>query len=440
MADIWRQWWGMAGVLVSTAAIAAAPQVLQGTLLGGVAGEPAGNDLLGFSVDLDGDTLIAGAFSDEIEVMGQGTLSNAGSVYVYRFDGQTWEFQQRLIAPDAQNGAFFGFDVAVSGDRLIVGAPLQDSPPPGGGSLLTDQGAAYVYRRIANMWMLEQTITPQQPMSAFAQFGWSVAIDGDTLAIAAPEFGEGIADVHVHGVVQWDLQQRVFRPSGSGFAGANAFGRAMALHQDSLLIGAPLEDNPPLSHGDAGAAYVFIRSAGTWSLQQRLVPLPAVVGAAFGSAVAIHGDQALIGSPDEPVQGLSSAGAAYHLLRAQGGLWSAPTRWTSVMPEQSARYGNRVAIEASCAAVGAYWTSGTLGMQEGRVHVYPDPGTGPALSQTLMAPPSTRAAFNQFGSDVAISGDRIAVGEPGYDRVSNNDGAVHVFAPDAAAIFADGFD
>lgn len=436
-----RHWvLGASGALALGSGMAEPPQVLQGTLLGGVPGEPAGNDLLGFSIDIDADTMVAGAFSDEIELPGQGTLGNVGSVYVYRFDGQSWQFQQRLIAPDAQSGAFFGFDVAISGDRIIVGAPQQDSPPPGGGTLLMDQGAAYVYRRVANTWALEQTITPQQTASALAQFGWSVAIDGTTLAIAAPEFGEGIVDVHVHGGVQWDLQQRLSRPPASGFAGPNAFGRALALDQDTALVGAPLEDNPPFSHADAGAAYVFTRANSTWTHQQRLVPALALAGAAFGSAVAVQGNQALIGSPDESVQGLSSAGASYHLLRAPGGAWGTPVRWTHGAPTQSARFGNSVAIEAPRAIVGAYWSPGNLGMQEGSVYVYDDQGQGLALAQTLAAPSSTRALFNQFGTDVAISSGRIAVGEPGYDLVSNNDGAAHVFGPDTAAIFASGFE
>jgi hypothetical protein len=72
--------------------------------------------------------------------------------------------------------------------------------------------------------------------------------------------------------------------------------------------------------------------------------------------------------------------------------------------------------------------------------VLDDGGGGFVHTQTLVAPPATRGAFNQFGADVALAATRIAVGEPGVDGSSFNAGRAHVYNEDAGAIFRDSFD
>lgn len=434
--------WALLLIALSDPPVMASPVwALEQTLLGGVPSEPAGNDLLGFAVALDGSRMAVGAFSDDLELPG-GTLGNAGSVYLFQHDGTQWTLAQRLVAPDAQSGALFGIDVALDGSALVVGARLHDSPAAGGGALEVDQGAVYVYRLLAGQWTLEQRLTPALALGAEAQFGWAVALHGDTLAVGAPDAGEGIVDVYQHtgGAPPWQLQQRLGRPSGSGFAGPNAFGRALSLGLDQLLVGAPLEDNPPLSHGDAGAAYVFVRANLSWSVQARLSPALPMAGAGFGTAVALHGAQALVGSPDETVLGLASAGMVDRLVQ-QAGVWSRVQRWQDVSPEGSARFGQSLACDDSHAAVGVYWAGGTLGAMEGKVQTYvAETGGAWVVGPTLRAPPGTRAPFNQFGTDVALDAGRIAVGEPGVDWLSNNDGAAHSYRLDLDPLFGDGFE
>lgn len=108
---------------------------LQATAPGGVPGEPASNDLVGQAAAIAADTLVVGAFSDEIErCPGQGELGHAGSLCILHFDGQVWQVEQRLIAPDLQSGAFFGWHVVIFGNTLIVGARPHDAPPAGVGN------------------------------------------------------------------------------------------------------------------------------------------------------------------------------------------------------------------------------------------------------------------------------------------------------------------
>ena len=147
----------------------------------------------------------------------------------------------------------------------------------------------------------------------------------------------------------------------------------------------------------------------------------------------------MLAARDESVNGLASAGAAYD-FRRNAGLWGAPSRIIANAPDLSFRFGNSLALAGNRAVIGSYWQSGDSGSQQGAAQVFEDRGSGLAFVQLLIAPPTTRGAFNQFASDVAASGARVAIGEPGFDGSSFNAGRAHVYLDDAAAVFSDGFE
>ena len=419
-------------------AVLAGPWVHEQTVAPGVGGEPEGNDLFGTRIALDGDVLVVGAFSDEIELVpGQGEAGNVGSVYVFRRSGNAWQFEQRLIAPDAEAGGWFGFDVAAHAGRLVVGAPNHDTPEPGVGGNVIDQGAAYVYRRDAAAWVLEQKLAPALTAAPFARFGHAVAMQDDSVVVGLPDWNGGAADVFVRNGPTWSAQARLLPTTP--YAGPNAFGRSVAIDGATVVVGAPTEDNGGIGNGDSGAVYVFVRAAQTWSQQARLLPTPSHPGQAFGEAVAVYGHRALVGARDETVNALSSAGAVYDYARTAG-IWNTGTRIVAPMPGASFRFGNSVALSAARAVVGSDWHDSVTGQQQGAVFVFDDGGSGFMPTQTLVAPAATRGAFNQFGADVALDAARVAIGEPGVDGSSYNAGRAHTFGEDAGAIFRDGFD
>jgi hypothetical protein len=431
---------GALAILVAAGLQASPPHVWEGTVFGGVAGEWAGNDLLGAAIAADGDTLVVGAFSDEIELVpGHGEANNVGSVYVFRRLQDQWQFEQRLIAPDAQSGALFGVSVDVSADRIVVGARDHDAALSPGGPVCSDIGAAYVYRRDQGQWQHEATLLPTLAACGLAQSGWSVAIDGALIAIGVPGAADGRAEVWALNGMLWQHQATLVRPPATGFGGPNALGRAIDLSGGRLLVGAPLEDNPPFTQADAGAAYVFESAGGVWSYAARLVPQTPTPAAAFGSAVALSGDRALVGAPDEPEGATSSAGAVHVFARPQNATWLQQQRVHSNMPGPGARFGNSAAVLGARLVVGEYWSpSGAT--QTGRAHLFVDQGQGFVWQQAVDAPAQTRQAGNAFGQAVAIGTDRIYVGEPGYDGASFNAGAAHVFVNDAQFVFSDGFE
>ena len=408
------------------------------TFASGVDGEPEGNDLFGTRVAVDGDTLVVGAFSDEIELVpGQGEAGNVGSVYVFRRSGNAWQFEQRLIAPDAESGGWFGFDVAAYAGRIVVGAPNHDSPEPGIGGSVVDQGAAYVYRRDGATWVLEQKLAPPVATGPFARFGHAVAMQDDSVVVGLPDWNGGAADVFVRSSQIWSAQARLLPTTP--YTGPNAFGRSVAIDGVTVVVGAPTEDNGGIGNSDSGAAYVFVRTGPSWSQQARLLPNQSHPGQAFGEAVAVHGNRALVGARDETVNALSSAGAVYDYTRVAG-LWGSATRILAPAPGVSFRFGNSVALFGARAVIGSDWHDGASGEQQGVAFVFDDSGSGLVHTQTLIAPAATRGAFNQFGADVALDATRIAIGEPGVDGSSYNAGRAHSFVEDAGALFRDGFD
>ncbi|MEM8895675.1 MAG: FG-GAP repeat protein, partial [Bacteroidota bacterium] len=92
-----------------------------------VASDRASTDFFGFSVSIDGDYAIAGAYNEDEDASRSNTVVNAGSAYIFKLlqDG-SWQQEAKLVASDRSSGDFFGSAVAISGDYAIVGAHNED--------------------------------------------------------------------------------------------------------------------------------------------------------------------------------------------------------------------------------------------------------------------------------------------------------------------------
>jgi hypothetical protein len=144
------------------------------------------NDLFGNSVAVSGDTAAVGAVFED----GAGAIR--GAAYVFKRDQGgvgNWGEVKKLTASDAQDGDYFGYSVAVSGDTAVVGAYYEDGAAPG-----SNRGAAYVFERDqggAGNWGEVKKLTASDTQNA-DYFGHSVAVSGDTAAVGAPaEDGAG---------------------------------------------------------------------------------------------------------------------------------------------------------------------------------------------------------------------------------------------------------
>jgi hypothetical protein len=192
--------------------------------------------MFGFSVGISGDTIVVGAIGEASAANGvngnqfDGSAPLAGAAYVFERSAGLWSQSAYLKASNTDSDDMFGYAVAISGDTVVVGAPYEDSAATGlnGNQMdnsVLDAGAAYVFERHAGSWAQAAYLKASNTGAADG-FGYSAAIDGDTIAIGAP-FEAGSA------------------------TGSN---------------GNQIDESSPGS----GAAYLFVRTSGAWAQQAYL--------------------------------------------------------------------------------------------------------------------------------------------------------------------------
>ena len=378
----------------------------------------------GNSVAISGDTAIIGQYCDPV-----GGVTNRGSVEVYTRNGVgAWSYHSHLPGGPGDPDALFGCSVAISGDTAVVGAKGDDV------YLLGDhQGAAYVYVRSGGNWTQQARLKINDGfyVGANDQFGCSVAISGDTIVVGAPwDNGEwtdeGAAYVFVRSGTTWSLQRRLPR-SSIGFSQQGALmGASVAIAGDTIVVGEPGRDVG--SNADHGAAYVYVRSGTDWS---RVADLSAAGSSSdwFGSSVAVWGDTAVVGAPYHDLGANFDQGEAFVFVGWGTGWsekWSQQAGLLAVGGARGDEFGASVAISGDTIVAGAGKDDVGASLNQGSAYVFSRSGTTWSQQQHLTA--SDGAADDRFGCSVAISGDSAVIGAL-YDDVGafTDGGSAYVF-------------
>ncbi|MGJ8725136.1 MAG: FG-GAP repeat protein [Roseibacillus sp.] len=261
-------------------------------------------DNFGYSVAISGDTILVGATSEQSRTAGvngsesNNDLTKAGAVYVFERDSSdVWSQTAYLKPSNTGDGDEFGGAVALDGSVAVIGSINEDSSgsganPTENGDGLSDSGAAYIFvRNAAGVWSEKAYLKAANPQED-AAFGMSVSVSGETVAVGAPEqdSNEGAVYVYVRSGATW-VGQAILKPVGAD--PDPGFGASVSLSGQLLLAGAPWHTS------DTGRAYLFRRQAGAWTPQADFIPDNLETGDAFGTAVALDGDVALIGAPQE---------------------------------------------------------------------------------------------------------------------------------------------
>ncbi|MFN8766708.1 MAG: fibronectin type III domain-containing protein [Lysobacteraceae bacterium] len=365
----------------------------------------------GTSVALDGNTVVVGAPFQDV-----GSNFERGAAYVFVRNGLTWTSQIKLTAADGEAEDEFGWSVAVSGNTALVGAR---SDNVGDNS---NQGSAYVFSRDGTSWAQQEKLVPANGGS-LDWFGRAVALDGDTALIGAPlasvgtNSRQGHASVFVRVGATWT--QRAQLNAGDGAEGDN-FGFSVALDGDTALVGEPFRDVG--TNFAQGSAYVFIRSGSTWALQATLTVAGGTEESYFGWSVALDGDIALVGAP----QANDALGAVYVFARS-GGTWTQQARLTAADAAARDFFGSSVALDGNTALVGAEAHDAGASADQGSAYVFVRSGAAWTQQAKLTAPDGAAGDF--FGVSVDLHGDTALVGASGDDVGANgNQGSAHVFA------------
>ena len=192
-------------------------------------GQP--EDQFGWSVSLSGDFAVIGSVYDD---------ERTGSAYVFTRTGTTWTQQAKLSASDAALEDAFGVSVGIDGDTIVVGAGWKD----------TFTGAAYIYTRTETTWTQEAKITASDGTNG-NDFGMAVSISGDTVAVGARFVNTwtGAAYIYSRTGTTWTEEARINASDGEYF---DQFGWSIAIDGNTVIAGAPGETSPY-----TGAAYLF---------------------------------------------------------------------------------------------------------------------------------------------------------------------------------------
>jgi len=241
----------------------------------------------GQSVAISNELAVIGAYGDN----DNGELSGAA----YLYDITTGQQLFKLHSGDGEGGDLFGSSVAISKDVALIGA--RHNTDNG-----IQSGAVYVFDVSTGETLFK--LLPSDGIEG-GFFGSSVAIYGNTIAIGAPsddDNGSGSGAVYIFDLLTG--QQRFKILAKDGTAGA-FFGESVSVNEKFLLVGA--DGDSSYGH-DFGAAYVFDITTG--EQVSKLLPAHGAVEDYFGLSVALSGDIAIIGEPNDDDNGVDS-GAAY---------------------------------------------------------------------------------------------------------------------------------
>ena len=276
------------------------------------------NDKLGYSVALDGDTLVAGA-RDRSEV---GFASGAAYVYEREPDG-SWT-QAKVLPGDLGSGDSYGQIVGLGGDTLAVGAPSDD---PG--------GSLYIfYRDPLDAFRWNEIAKLKDPEGDQDNFSLSLQLDrgGQRLAVGDPYDGEALplaGAVHIFernagGPDAWGWVAKITAPD----AAISDFFSAGAIEGDVLVAGATRHNS--FGFSDAGAAYVFERSdKGNWKATAQLFASDPAAGDNFGAPLALSGNILAVAAPTKDSDVGVETGVVYVFERGPNGAWTQAARLTA---------------------------------------------------------------------------------------------------------------
>jgi hypothetical protein len=281
----------------------------------------------GRSVAAGDGVLMVGAATETFD-----GIDGAGAVHVFGDDGGDWVEQQLLTAPDSSGVFHFGQSLAISGDTAVVGAYSASVDGVKG-------GAAYVFERSNGSWSFQQKLASTSVKSG-EQFGWSVAISGDTILIG-DRYHEQV----------W---------------------------------------------AEEGRAFFFERDGTSWNEVASFGPTAASGGEHFGTSVAILGDRAVVGCPDCDLGAFVQAGTVGRFVRS-GGVWNSVSDAGSRSPANGNDFGQTVGLGDATMVV-----TEARGFSSSRVWVSAWGGAAVELQ------PST--STSKFGSAFALSGKVLAVG------------------------------
>jgi len=375
---------------------------------------PVGS-LAGSSLALDGNFLVIGRPGSDWS----GADSGLASVWDRR--AGSWHFVTHLDPPIAHAGDRIGASVAISHGWIAVGAPGDDTAGP-------DAGRVLLFERNtggAEHWGYRTARSPMNLLPDGLLYGTSVAMDLDTLLVGAPGTGDTLERGSVHvleqnqgGADAWGEIQELGASDDFYWDAERRFGSAVALHGDLAIVGRS-------DSGEGGAVYLFENSAtGAYPwVEVASAGAPDGPGGGYGNAVAIDDGTVVVGNQYDDPNGTAGAGSAYLIERSPTGF----VQTTKVLgPSAYYGLGEAAAIDGGTMVASSY----ASGVDEELPIVYRRDATGQWSPVATLVPEfnADTESLCDFGHAVAVDGDFIVAGDPCFSHANDQaDGAAFVF-------------
>jgi hypothetical protein len=233
----------------------------------------------GKSVSIDGNTIVVGAKGNNLQT---------GAAFVFDYNGVEWNYKQELTDPCGAIDDDFGCSVAVDGNVIVVGAESDDAPSDREGSMC-------VFRHNGETWAFEQKLEDPNA-NTIAAIGCAVSVSGDTIAAGAYLYNyggcsrAGVVHVYKYNGSSWDPNTILSEPNPET---NDYFGMAVGTDGNRIIVGNSYHDG---AASNSGAAFVFEYNGSSWSEGQILEDPYAAASDYFGCSVAIDGDMTLVGA------------------------------------------------------------------------------------------------------------------------------------------------
>ena len=266
--------------------------------------DTAEQDNFGWAVAADRNIAVVGApgYDD--------AGSGSGSAYVFEYRGLKWRETAKLVPKDLDRSAALGTSVLVQMDTIIVGAPKQTY------NNVRFTGVAFVFRRDGERWVEDGTLSAVDADKSDG-FGTSIAISGETVVVGAPLADTargkdaGAAYVFVRDGGGWKQEAKL---NSTDSKKADQFGFSVAIEGHNIIVGAKTRDE---KEPGSGAAYSFVRTNGVWEQKQKVAPNDPGQKINYGAWVAISNNTVIVSAHNAPNDGPEwGKGAAVHIYSA----------------------------------------------------------------------------------------------------------------------------
>jgi hypothetical protein len=377
------------------------------------------SDNFGSGVGIYGDYIVGGAYAEDTGG------SRAGSAYIFKRTGTTWEQTAKIQSGDQSEDDKFGIDCKIYGDYVIVSAPEEDLAG-------SEYGAAYIFKRDALSRPTTNVIvlSPADWGSPAQHFHRNPSLDTTTSSfyelVQGTSWGTGTTTDNGHGI-----ELRLNGTNTELYVNSDnnnldpitvSIGDGTASSSVTLISG----QTCTLYKAD-GTGYSFTVNSGhlfgeVWSKTETLLASDGAYLDRIGYSVGIYDEYAIVGAQIKDYNGGTDTGGAYIFKKNVDESWTEQAILISDDPIDNYQFGASVYIKGNYAIVGEPGDSTNTG---GFMYVFERSGSTWTQIKKFQV---TNGQDANFGTSVAISGDTILSGAP-YDDVKDvNTGVCYVFS------------